>query len=798
VIASLYWLRDFLGDEITATQVRDLLTARCATVEAVTPVRSDLAEVVVARVVEVERHPDADNLWLTRVDAGTGELVEVVCGAANVQAGTFYPFAPVGATLPGGVKIEKRKIRGRVSHGMLCSAAELGLGTDRDGILELDGIKAKPGARFTDVADGGDFRFDIDVLPNRPDLLSHHGLARELSAALKKELQTPTPIPDLMRGRTKHMRAKSSGMLEGIKVRIDDPGGCPRYTATIIRGVKVGPSPRPIAERLQSIGLRSVNNVVDVTNYMLHGFGQPMHAFDLEKLGREIVIRRATPGEHLITLDGVGRVLPPDIPVIASVRRAEAIGGVIGGQATEVTDDTTDILLEAAAFNPKRIRQSRRALGISTDASYRFERHVDIEAIPSLAETAAILIATVGGGTVSAGPLDLYAVARKSTTVSVRPSRVTHVLGEEIGADRVTQLLRTAGFIRRRQTGGTLGFAVPSWRSDVSAEIDLIEEVARLHGYDEFSSELRPFRPSIVPDDPLVPVMERVRDGLVSAGLMEIRPMPFVAKGPDERLRVRNPLAENEAYLRGSLLETLARRAEHNLAQMRKSVRLFEIGTVFRTAKGPRPDERTYVGAVLMGAATPPHFTGPEPRSFDAWDVKWVAELVADKAFGSGKIKFGVKASPTGAGTLWRVERDGIQIGRIVRLELDAPAWAAPAFAFELDITDAAAAGAGRTKYRQLPVTPAAELDIALVVSDEIPAERVEAAIRKHGGDILEAVTLFDEFRGTGIEPGSRSLAWRLTFRHPGRTLREEEVEARREALVRVLEKELGVRQRAS
>jgi phenylalanyl-tRNA synthetase beta chain len=681
---------------------------------------------------------------------------------------------------------------------MLCSAAELGLGADGNGILAVDGIQAKPGARFIDVAAGGDFRFDIDVLPNRPDLLSHQGLARELGAALKIELQTPTPVPDLKRGRSKHIRAKSSGMIEGIKIRIDDPDGCPRYTATIIRGVRVGPSPRPIAERLQSIGIRSINNVVDITNYMLHAFGQPMHAFDLEKLGREIVVRRATPGEHLITLDGVGRVLPPDVPVIASIRRAEAIGGVIGGQATEVTTDTTDILLEAAAFNPKRIRQARRAVGISTDASYRFERHVDIEAIPALAETAAILIATGGGGAVSAGPLDLYAAPERSVTVNVRPSRVAHVLGEEIGADRTTQLLRTAGFIRRRQAGGTLSFAVPSWRSDVNAEIDLIEEVARLHGYDEFSSELRPFRPSVVPEDPLVADMERNRNALVAAGLMEIRPMPFVAKGTDERLRIRNPLVENEAYLRGSLLETLARRAEHNLAQMRRSVRLFEIGTVFRPASGPRPDERTAVGAVLMGSASPPHFTLSESRNFDAWDIKWAAELVAEKAFGQGRVKFGVKASPAGAGTLWRLEKDGAAIGKIVRLELDAPAWAAPAYAFEIDITDAAAAGAGRTQYRQLPVTPAAELDIALVVPDDVPAERVESAIRKHGGDILESVSLFDEFRGVGIEPGARSLAWRLTFRHPGRTLREQEVEARRDALVKALESELGVRQRAS
>lgn len=806
--ASLRWLNDFLAREASADEVRDILTARAATVESVAPVRADLSEIVIGRVVEAGRHPDAEKLWLTKVDAGSGELLQVVCGAPHVEVGTSYPFAPVGATLPGGVTIEKKKIRGQLSNGMLCSARELGLGSDHTGILALQ-TDAAPGTRFLDASDAGDVRFEIDVLPNRPDLLSHEGLARELAAALGTGLRPWTIPVDLEAPSARNgspvpapNSVEREGTTDGVRVRIVDVDGCPRYVGTVIRGVSIGPSPSWLAERLEAAGVRSINNVVDVTNYMLHGFGQPMHAFDLARLGGEVTIRSSAAAERLQTLDGVDRALPPGTTVIAGAEHAQAIAGVIGGAGSEVTEATTDIFLETALFNPKRVRATRRTLGVSTDASYRFERHVDPDQVAARASVAAGLIAALAGGRVAEPGVDVRAGSEESPVVALRPDRVARVLGEDIGATDMIGLLATVGFEARDAADGSgaLRVAVPSWRSDARDEIDLIEEVARLHGYDSFSSGLRPFRPTTVPDDPMVALERRLRTALVGGGLLEARPMPFVAAASDEQLRLRNPLAENEAYLRESLLDGLARAAEHNLSHMARSVRLFEIGTVFRASGEPRPAERKHVAALLMGHAEPQHFTNASPRSFDPWDIKWIAELVAKTVFPARDIRFNISDSEAdgvapASRKIWEIELDGHSLGAVSLLQLDAPIWASPAYALELDITNAAVAER-HVEYRSLPVTPAAEIDLALLVPDGVTAEEVWRVIRDQAGDVLESVALFDQFRGPGVGAGTRSLAWRLTFRHPDRTLRDREIEARKEKLIVALARELGVRAR--
>jgi phenylalanyl-tRNA synthetase beta chain len=802
VNASLLWLHDFLDVALSADEVRDILTARAATVEGVVPVRADLEEVIIGRVVHAERHPDAEKLWLTRVDAGTGELLQVVCGAPNVEVGRAYPFAPVGATLPGGVTIEKRKIRGQLSNGMLCSARELGLGADHTGILALD-TPALPGTRFLSAVSVGDVRFEIDVLPNRPDLLSHEGLARELAAARGSALRrwdvppgsNGSPAAEVPAPR----RVTRDGNTDGVRVSVEDVDGCPRYIGTVIRGVRVGPSPQWLVQRLEGAGVRSINNVVDATNFMLHGFGQPMHAFDLDRLGGAVVVREARPDERIVTLDGIERTLTPGMTVIAGAERAEAIAGVIGGEGSEVAEATTDILLETAVFNPRRVRATRQALGVSTDASYRFERHVDEEQVAVRAVLAARLITALAGGRVIEPGVDVHPTPAVRRAVHIRPARAELVLGERIGADEAAALLRTVGF---DVSGGSerLQAEVPGWRNDVTVEIDLIEEVARLRGYDSFASEVRPFRPTTVPDDPMVAVERRVREALVGYGLFETRPMPFSSRASDERLRLRNPLAENEAYLRRSLLESLAHRAEHNLAHMARSVRLFEVGTVFQAGTGARPREQTHVAALVMGHAEPPHFTNAQPRAFDPWDIKWIAEVIAKAAFGATDIMFHISESGStmagGDRELWKVEAAGRSIGRVALVALDAPVWASPAYGFEIDLSGAADVEKSEREYVPLPATPPAEIDIALIVPDDVSASRVEEAILRHGGEILESAMLFDEFRGAGVEPGARSLAWRLTFRHPDRTLRDREVEARKDKLLTELRSELGVRPR--
>jgi len=802
--ASYEWLRAFVPFDMSPTELRDLLTSRCATVDDLVTFRQDLRDVVIGRVVEVMKHPNSDHLWLTKVDAGGGALLDVVCGAANVTANTLYPFAPVGTVLPGGVKIEKRKIRGETSEGMLCSAKELGLGQDHEGIMALT-VTAQPGSKFLDAMPIGDTQLVIDVLPNRPDLLSHEGLAREIAAAIGGTVTRPEIGDEKGYVVRTHTVKATSGRVGDVTVKLEDTDGCMRYAGAVVTGLKVGPSPDWLVQRLQSVGARSINNVVDITNYMLHGFGQPMHAFDLEKLARATVVVRKTRGEELIkTLDGVDRTLPPGAVVIGDAERAQGIAGVIGGSGSEVSDETTDIFLEVAAFNPARIRATRRKLGISTDASYRFERGVDIEAIPALVDYAVRLILSVAGGIPQGSPIDLYPLPKRPVPISLKLPRVARLLGEPVDIGEVEKNLRLVGFRSAPEAKDVLKITPPSWRHDVKADVDLAEEIARLRGYDTFSSELRPLRPSAVPDAPLVATIRHVVETLVGSGLNEVRPMPFVSEQKGGQVRVTNPLAEDEAYLRSDLLTTLIGRAEYNLSRMQGNVRLFEIGTAFFAGRdqaslpGPKkadlPREEMHVAALVMGQRSPTHFTKAIQPSYDEWDIKFLAERAAMAAFPETNIEM----IPGSGDTLWEIAAAGSKVGVARRLTLDAPIWAKPAFGLEINLDAAAHVERKPKKYREIPVTPRSQVDLALIAPVAITAAQIQDVIRREAGELLETLTLFDEFVGQGIPEGSRSLAWALTFRDRERTLKDKEVQGRTEKIVKALEGELGVRQRTS
>ncbi len=802
--ASYEWLRTFVPFKLTPTELRDLLTSRCATVDDLVSLREDLRDIVIGRVVEAARHPNSDHLWLTKVDVGGGTALDVVCGAANVTVNTLYPFAPVGAVLPGGMKIEQRKIRGETSHGMLCSAKELGLGQDHEGIMALT-VVAEPGTKFLDAMPLGDTRLVIDVLPNRPDLLSHEGLAREIAAATGGTVSRPEIAEEKPFIIRTHTVKATSGKVGDVTVRLEDSDGCLRYAGAVITGLKVGPSPAWLSRRLEAAGSRSINNVVDVTNYMLLGFGQPMHAFDLDKIARSTVVVRKTRGEELIkTLDGVDRTLPPGAVVIGDAERAQAIAGIIGGSGSEVSDETTEIFLEVAAFNSARIRATRRALGISTDASYRFERGVDVDAIPGLVDYAVRLILSVAGGIPQGSPIDLYPLPKRPLPISLRIPRVAKFLGEPIEIGEVERNLRSVGFRIAPEAKDVLKISPPSWRHDVKGEVDLAEEIARLHGYDTFSSEMRPFRASAVPDSPLVAVTKRVEDALVGTGLLEVRPMPFVAAGKRATVRVTNPLAEDEAFLRGDLLTTLVARAEHNLARMQGNVRLFEIGTAFFAVENPAnlpgpkkaalPREEMHVAALVMGQRAPTHFTRAAQPSYDEWDIKFLAETATAAAFPSAEIKL---ISGTGE-ILWDISVEGRTVGAARRLTLDAPVWARPAFGLEINLEAVDQKTVSTRAYRPIPVTPRVQVDLALVAATSVTAAQIDEVIRREAGELLETLTLFDEFIGQGIPEGSRSLAWALTFRDPERTLKDKEVQGRTEKIVKALEGELGVRQRTT
>jgi phenylalanyl-tRNA synthetase beta chain len=808
VNASYEWLRAFVAIEATPPQLRDLLTAHAATVEELVPMRTDLAPIVVARVVEAARHPDSDHLWVTKVDAGGGQpLLEVICGAPNVTAGKLYPFAPVGTTMPGGIKIERRKIRGIVSNGMLCSARELGLGDDHQGILELT-IDAPTGTRFLSVMPVGDTRLVIDVGANRPDLQSHIGFARELTAITGKPWRMPE-VPGLGAAIPKAATVSESGETAGIKVRVEADTKTRRYMGAVVRGVKIGPSPEWLVRRLETVGVRSINNVVDATNYVLHELGQPVHAFDAAKIGGgEIIVRKARPKETTVTLDGVTRTLTPDTVIIADAKTSQGIAGVMGGRDSEVTDATRDLFIEVANFDPKLIRAARKAAGLNTDASYRFERGVDREITPVALDRVVRIITALAGGTLDGTPIDVGAPAPPSPVVKVRAKRVAQVLGADVPTDQAKRHLVAAGFEVTSSSKDALEARVPSWRGDVTEEIDLVEEIARFHGYDKLPDEIRPFRPTNTFDDPLWTTTNRVRDAMVALGLLEAHPVPFVAGG-DAHVRIANPIAESEAHLRTSILETLSRRAEFNLAQRSGDVRLFEIGSAFTHGDSAMPREQLRLGIIMMGRRRPPHFTEPQPPNVDEWDAKAVAEVATSIAHPDKPVEM-VQGSDT---VLWQIRVGDRVYGNVTRLALDAPVWAAPAFGLELVLAEVETdppAGRGKhsyivgarpgrpapPKYAPIPTMPPAEIDLALLVPDGTTVADVERVIRASSGELLERLELFDQYTGSGVEAGHRSLAWRLTFRHHERTLRDKEIEGRRAKVVGALQQELNVRQR--
>ena len=804
------WLRAFVPFEETPAQLRDLITAHAATVDDLVRLRADLADIVVARVVEEAPHPDSDHLHVTKVDDGSGELLDVVCGAANVTAGKLYPFAHVGTTIPAGITLEKRKIRGKVSNGMLCSAKELKLGEDHEGIMELT-VDVPPGTPLLQALPLGDTQLVIDVLPNRPDLLSHLGVAREVSAATGKPLALPALAGETP-GWEESPHTTGEGTTAGVTVRVDH-ALAPRYMGLVIRGVTVGPSPEWLVTRLESVGARSINNVVDASNYILHELGQPTHAFDVGKLaGDTVLVRPAARGEKLVTLDGVERTLDESITVIADAERPCAVAGVMGGRDSEVTDATTDLFLEVAVFDPARTRAGRKRLGLSTDASDRFERGVDFALPPLALERLAQIILAVAGGQVAAPPVDVLESPPMPRAITVRSSRVTKVLGARVPSADAGARLTAIGFTVDPEDGeGELRVVAPSWRPDIVGEIDVIEEIARLRGYDWFPTEIRSFRPGNAPDDPLWVQSARVREALVAMGLLEARPMPFTKGAATGYVRVANPLAEDEPYLRRDILDTLARRAEENLAHMQGNVRLFEIGSVFEPGEGAMPRERVRVGVLVMGNRYPEHFATPKGQAWDAWDAKAIAERAA-RAAHPGTV---IEIVEAGGDWLWRVTAAGRDVGGARHLPLDAPVWASSAFGVEITLAampNAPVAPAGEHAHgqadgraarhwpRYVPVatTPAAEFDLALVVPVEVSAAQVEGAIRATAGELLERLHLFDEYMGKGIPDGTRSLAWRLTFRHPERTQRDKEIEGRRAKILSVLDKELHVRPRTS
>ena len=803
MIVSRRWLEALLQHSLEGADIADRLARQVAPVDGVVPIHQDLRDVLIARVLEVKQHPNADRLSLCQVDAGSGVL-EVVCGAANVQAGKTYPFAPVGATLPGGLKLERRKIRGVESNGMLCSAKELGLGVDHAGILELD-TKAPPGTPFLDAIPVADEQIIIDVSANRPDLLCHKGVARELAVAYGATVK----LPEIVGGRGGQGGQKRpsrppplsldrlTAAVDGVEVRLEDPEGAPRYMAAVIRGVTVGPSPAWLATRLQSVGQRPINNIVDATNYILFEINQPMHAFDLAKLrGPAIVVRRAKPSETIVTLDGVERTLTSEMTAICDAERPTIIAGVMGSTESEVSASTTDIVLECAYFQPARTRRTRRALGISSESSYRFERGIDLLALPDAMTRAIDLICAISGGTVREPPIDLWPEPQKPRSIFLREARVSRLLGVTVPRKETEQLLSAVGFVAAPKDD-RLAVQIPGWRPDVTREVDLIEEVARLRGYDSFPDELRPYRPGTVPDAPSELTLRRIRDALVrsGAGLLEARTLPLGPADSPDAIPVMNPLSADESHLRSRLLPGLLRRVEHNWSQGNRDVRLFEVGTVFRPSGRPadRPSEALHLAIVLTGARHPAHWTDGTAAAklpdMDIWDLKRHFEL----AVGLAAPSCDVQPAATGSGWVAVEGSGGAPVGTAAPLEADAPKWAAPLYGLEVRIV---VQPRELPRYQPLPTQPPVVRDLSLVIPGGVSAAQVEAVLSREGGSLLARLDVLDEYRGPGLPPGTRGVTWRCTFRAADRTLTEKETNAIQERMLKAAEATLDVRRR--
>ncbi|HUE77316.1 MAG TPA: phenylalanine--tRNA ligase subunit beta [Longimicrobiales bacterium] len=811
---STRWLREIApGIRETPDALADRLGMLGAPVEAVERPGAGLDDIVVARVLSAGKHPNADRLSLCEVDPGTGEPLQVVCGAPTVVEGALYPFAPVGASLPGGMQIRKAKIRGETSNGMLCSERELGLGRAHEGIMRLpDALQL--GARLVDALGLDDVRLTLEVTPNRPDLLSHVGVARELAPDGHHGIQLP-PFPDGdSTERTDATmppldlrRADQRGVVAGVRVDIDDPAGCPRYMAAVIEGVEVRPSPDWLSGRLRAIGQRPINNIVDATNYVLHELGQPLHAFDADRLERDaIVVRRAAQGETIVTLDDVERKLDASMLVIADGKRPVAVAGVMGGAASEVGPDTTRVLLECAFFDPRTVRATARALGLSTDASYRFERGVDRDGMARALHRTVELVQALAGGDIREEALDVYPSPAEAPIVRVRPSRVERVLGERIPADEIQRMLEHLGFELHEAGDDALAFAIPGFRAhDVTREVDLIEEVARRYGYERFGEELRPYRPNSVPEAPLSGLEDRLRVRLAGRGLLETRSVPMAPERAGS-VALERPLSAEEGMLRSTLAHGLLRAVELNQARGVRDVRLFEIGTTFHpTPPSELPEEQTRVAAVLTGRRRPPHWTG-ESADWDLWDARGLLEEVARDLGLDGSSVVPLSQDP-GSLALPQLYREGVTFGlragdalvgiagEVAAAAIDAPAWGAPVFALEVRLTDAMAEPR-RPVLEPVPTRPASDRDLALLVPDSLPAADVEATIMEAAGPLLESLSIFDVYTGKGVAAGVRSIAFRLVFRDPERTLKDEEVDAAVGRVLQRLEDAHGVERR--
>jgi len=798
------WLREWVEFEGDASRVAECLTMRGFYVEEIETVGHRYPGVVVARVIEVSRHPNADKLSLCRVDGG-GEELRVVCGAPNVHAGMIAPLATVGAELPGGVRIRETKIRGEESQGMLCSPRELRLSDEHEGILDLarhfgPGADLRPGRPLDELFPPPEDVLVVEVPFNRPDGLGVLGLAREVRAGLGGQWTAAA----------KRQRAATWAGRSDFDLILEDTEGCPRYIAQVIDQVRIGPSPPWVVRRLETMGQRSINNLVDLTNLILLGYGQPLHAFDLRKLkGPSIRVRRARDGETITTLDGKARTLNPEVLVIADRQQPVAVAGIMGGAETEVSNDTTAILLECAFFDPRRVRRGSAVLGLSTEASKRYERGVDPE-VGSLAT--ANFMQMLRETCLDARP----GAARRRDhlekpvqTLRLRMSRTTRLLGMGVGAEEAARHLEALEFGVDR--GDPIAVRVPTWRPDVTIEDDLVEEVGRAHGYDRIP-EAAPVALGAAPTrSPRERVILRARAAMRARGLTEAWTTTLISGAeaeatsglfgdPVPAVRLANPTSREGEVLRPSPVAGLLRACAHNLRQGMPAVRLFEIGNGFEARSGADtlPGESLMLSAVVTGPRLAHgHDAAQQATDFDdakgLWEA-WLEEMSVDtpewRPYSSRGWKLGASAE-VASGTS-RIGWAGV-LGRETLRGWDIEV---PVHLFAV-LLEPIAAQAVTVPRASLPSRfPPVRRDVAFFVPESVTHRQLEGVLRGAGGPRLVSIELFDVYAGPGTPQGMKSLAYALQFQDPERTLAETEVQAVQDQMTAAVATQCGGRLR--
>jgi phenylalanyl-tRNA synthetase beta chain len=796
MFVSLRWLKDYIDIDLAPAELAARLTMAGLEVDNVRNTAPDFIRVVVAKILSIRPHPESEKLSLCEVTTGT-DILPIVCGATNIQVGDVVPLARVGATIPGGYTIKSSRIREERSEGMLCSEEELGIGPDRSGIMILP-AELPLGQDLIDALNLRDIVLDIGVTPNRPDCLSMIGVAREIAAMNGGKLKTPEIL-----------YTEDDEDINGItSVEILDPDLCPRYTARIVKNVTIRPSPFWMRRRLESVGLRAINNVVDVTNFVMLECGQPLHAFDYRflKEGR-IVVRKSRQGETFISLDEKERMLRADTLMICDGVMPVAIAGIMGGLNSEIKDDTSMVLLESAYFNPISIRKSSRWLGMSTDAAFRFERGIDPEGVVRALNRAAQLIADLSGGTVCRGYIDQHPRKIESPRdIPLRTRRVRDILGKAIAPAEIVRILKNLGMTVNKADGSNYSVTPPTFRVDISREIDLIEEIARLHGYDRIPVTRPVISFMSTRQDRRKVLEERIRTLLIGYGYSEVITYSFIPATAVEHLglpaddvrratvAIRNPLTEEQAVMRTTMIYSLLENMRRNADAGCFDLKLFEMGRTYLARQaGTLPAEQNRIGGILTGARYDDcwHYSG---LASDFFDLKGCLEGLFDHLkIAALKFRSDLREPflHPGRSCCMTIGKEMIGfLGEVHPDVLDGMGLKNRAMVFEMDLDVLAGHFSGMLAYRDISRFPSSSRDVAFMVSRDFTAEEIIHFSLDMHEELLEKVCIFDVYDGKGILDGMTSLGLRFSYRAHDRTLTDQEINRAHEAIVqRIVEK---------